>query len=74
MGVKIKTPQKCLGLKTPPPPPQKKKQSLDQKLTPKVSHVEFPSNKNSQRVFNDMTQKIETPVMERLCLFQSSQH
>ena len=74
MGVKIKTPQKCLGLQTTPaaPPPQKK--SLDQKLTPKVSHVEFPSNKNSQGVFNDMTQKIENPVMECLCLFQSSQH
>ena len=36
-----------------PPPPQKK--PLDQKLTPKVSHVEFPSNKNSQKVFNDIT-------------------
>ena len=67
-GGKNQNPKKSLGLQTKP-----LKKTLDQNLTPKVSHAEFPSNKNSQKAFNDITQKIGTLIMECLCLFQSSQ-
>ena len=46
MGAKIKTPKNPLhGLYTKP------KKSLDQNLTPKKSHAEFPSHKNFQRYY-----------------------
>ena len=51
---------------------QNPKKSLDQKLTPKKSHAEFPSLKNFQKGLNDIThthtQKI-TLEIECLCLF-----
>ena len=43
MGAKMKTQQNPYGLKQNP------KNSLDQNLTPKKSHTEFPSHKNFQR-------------------------
>jgi len=42
MGAKIKTQKNPLGFQQNP------KKSLDQKLTPKKSHAEFPSLKNFQ--------------------------
>ena len=33
-------------------------------ITPKKSHAEFLSHKNFQKALNDVTQKIETLVME----------
>ena len=45
------------------------KNSLDQNLTLKKSHAEFPNHKNFQKALNDTTRKIETLVMARLCLF-----
>ena len=53
-GGKNQNPKKSVGLQTKP---------LDQNLTPKKSHAEFPSHKNFQRALNDITQKIETLVL-----------
>ena len=55
-GKKSKPKKKSLGLQT------KLKKSLDQNLTPKKSHAEFPSHKNFQKALNDTTRKIETLV------------
>ena len=44
IGADIKTPRKC----------------LDQNLTPKNSHSEFPSHKNVQKALNYIPQNIET--------------
>ena len=52
-GKKSKHP-KSLGFKQNP------NTSPDQNLTPKKSHAKFPSHKNFQKVFNNITQKIET--------------
>ena len=41
---------------------QNSKKSLDQNLTPKKSHAEFPSHKNFQKALNDITRRIETLV------------
>ena len=41
--------------------------SLDQKLTPKQSHAEFPRLKNLQKALNDITRKIKTLEIECLC-------
>ena len=41
---------------------QNPKNSLDQNLTPKKYHAEFPSHKNFQKALNDKTRKIETLV------------
>ena len=54
-GGKNQNPKNPYGFK-----PQK---SLDQNLTPKKSHAEFPSHKNFQGALNDITQKIETLVL-----------
>ena len=43
MGARVKTQKNLLGFKQNP------KKSLDQNLTPKKSHAEFPSHKNFQR-------------------------
>ena len=43
MGAKIKTQKNILDFK------QNTKNSLDQNLTPKKSHAEFPSHKNFER-------------------------
>ena len=53
-GGKNQNPKKSVGLQTKP---------LDQNLTPKKSHAEFPSHKNFQGALNDITQKIETLVL-----------
>ena len=45
------------------------KKSLDQKLTPKKSHAEFPNLKNFQKIVNDITRKVKTLEIECLCLF-----
>ena len=42
------------------------KKSLDQNLIPKKPHAEFPSHKNFQKASNDITQKIETSVLNTL--------
>ena len=42
---------------------QNPKNSLDQNLTPKKHHAEFPSHKNFQKALNDKTRKIETLVL-----------
>ena len=47
----------------------KNNDSLDQNLTLKKSHAEFPSHKNFQKALNDITRKTETLLMECLCLF-----
>ena len=57
MGAKIKTRKNPQGFK------QNLKKSLDQHLTPQKSHAEFPSHKNFQGALNDITQKIETLVL-----------
>ena len=41
---------------------QNSKKSLDQNLTPKKSHAEFPSHKNFQKALNDITRRIEILV------------
>ena len=51
--VKIKTPKKSIGLPAKPP-----KNSLEQKLTRRKIHVEFPSLKNLQKIWNDITKKL----------------
>ena len=38
---------------------QNPKKFLDQNLTPKKSHAEFPSHKNFQKALNDITRKIQ---------------
>ena len=48
MGAKIKTQKNSVGLPTNP------KKSLDQTLTPKKSHDEFPSLKNFHKALNDI--------------------
>ena len=47
MGTKIKTQKHPQGYQQNP------KKSLDQKLTPKIFHAEFPSLKNFQKALND---------------------
>ena len=43
---------------------QNPQKSLDQNLTPKKSHAEFPSHKNFQKALNDfLAQNIETLVL-----------
>ena len=51
--VKIKNPQKSLGLPAKPP-----KNSLEQNWPAKKIHVEFPSLKNLQKIWNNITQKV----------------
>ena len=51
--VKIKKPQKSLGLPAKPP-----KNSLGQNWPAKKIHVEFPSLKNLQKIWNNITQKV----------------
>jgi len=65
MGAKIKiqNPKKSLGLQTKP------KKIPGPKLNPEKPHAEFPSHRNFQKALNDVTQKIETLVMECLCFF-----
>ena len=57
MGAKMNTQKNPLDFKQNP------KKSLDQNLTPKKSHAEFPSHKNFQKALNDITRKIETLVL-----------
>ena len=45
------------------------KKSLNQKLTPKKTHAEFPSLTNFQKALNDITRKLKTLEIECLCLF-----
>ena len=61
---KIKTPKNPYDLKTNPP-----KKFLDQNLTLKKCHAQFPRQKNFLKALNDTTRKTETYVMECLCLF-----
>ena len=49
MGTKIKTQKNPRGYQ------QNRKKSMEQKLTPKKSHAEFSSLKNSQKVVNYIT-------------------
>ena len=52
-GQKSKPTKNPLGFKQNP------KKFLDQDLTPKKSHAEFPSHKNFQKALNDITRKIQ---------------
>ena len=52
---KIKTPKNPYDLKTNPP-----KKSLDQNLTLKKCHAQFPRQKNFLKALNDTTRKTET--------------
>ena len=61
---KIKTPKNPYDLKTNPP-----KKFLDQNLTLKKCHAQFPRQKNFLKALNDTTRKTETYVTECLCLF-----
>ena len=63
MGAKIKTQKDPYSFQQNP------KNSLDQKLTPKKSHAEFPSLKIFQKVLNDITLEIKTLEIECLSLF-----
>jgi len=51
MGAKLKPPKKSLELQQNP------QKSLNQKLTPRKSHAEFPSLKHFQKGLNDITRK-----------------
>ena len=42
---------------------QNPRRPLDQYLTPKTSHAEFPSHKNFQKALNGITRKIETLIL-----------
>ena len=55
-GKKSKPKKNPLGFK------QNSKKSLDQNLTLKKSHAEFPSHKNFQKALNETTRRIETLV------------
>ena len=63
MGAKVKTRKNPLSFQQNP------KKSLDQKLTPKKSHAEFPSLKNFQKGLNDITRKKKPLEIECLGLF-----
>jgi len=65
----IKWGQKSKPQKIPQASNKTPKKSSDQNLTPKKSHAKFPSHKNFLKALNDITQKIETLVVECLCLF-----
>ena len=53
-GRKLKS-KKISWASKPPPPPKKK--SLDQNLTPKKSHAEFPSLKTFEKILNGIARK-----------------
>ena len=65
----IKWGQKSKPQKIPKASNKTPQKSLDQNLTPKKSHAEFPSHQNFVKALNNTTRKIETLVMECLCLF-----
>ena len=48
---------------------QNLEKSLEQKLAPKKSHVEFSSLKNCQKALSDITWMRKILEMESLCLF-----
>ena len=56
-GGKNQNPKKSVGLQTKPP------KIPGPKFNPKKSHAEFPSHKNVQGALDDITQKIETLVL-----------
>ena len=63
MGPKIKTQKNPQSFQPNP------KKSLDQTLTPKESHAEFPTLKDFQKGLNDITPKKKVLETECLCLF-----
>ena len=61
--------QKSKPKKIPRASNKTQKKSLEQKLTPKKSHAEFPSLKKFQKGLNDITRKKNPLEIECLCLF-----